>query len=97
MFPEALNRLITSVCLQIEKKLQRTDVETAFRRHHMGPIDGLPEIRRTTQHYRIEGLRGTSVGLPFCRETLHSLGQRMYFLAVRVRLITRDDLRSDKA
>ena len=30
--------------------------ETGVSRHHRGPIEGLPETPRTSQHYHIEGI-----------------------------------------
>ena len=31
--------------------------ETGVSRHHGGPIEGPPETPRTSQHYRIEGIK----------------------------------------
>ena len=32
--------------------------ETGVSRHQGGPIEGPPETHRTSQHYRIEGIKG---------------------------------------
>ena len=47
------------VCKELINTMSYSAVrETSVSLHHGGPIEGPPETPRTSQHYRVEGIKG---------------------------------------
>ena len=60
-----------------EKQWRSTIGETSVSRHHGATIEGSPETRLTSQHYRIKRFKGGPQLIPHYAESLQSLGQQM--------------------